>query len=319
MQALRIAVLGAGGVGGYFGGRLAAAGARVVFIARGAHLAALRRDGLRIESQLGDVRVPAADATDDPAHVGPVDLVIVAVKLYDTREAISRSAPLVGEATAVLTLQNGVDSVEELAAVFGTERVLGGVAKIGAVIRTPGIIRHTGTLATLVLGEPDGTRSERVTAIGRALSSAAIDHIISDDIRREIWDKMVFLATFSGLTTCYEVTAGELRADPARRARAQRCFAEAFAVANAHGAGLPEDTPDGKMQRLDDLPAAMVSSMLEDRRRGRRLELPWLSGAIVRLGAEKGLPTPEHAAIVRALEPFLHGAAGSPPAGAGAV
>ena len=303
---MRIAVVGAGGVGGYFGGRLAASGADVVFLARPPHAAALRGDGLRIQSELGDVTAAVAVASD-PREIGAVDLVIVAVKLYDTQAAVRDCALLLGDRTAVMSLQNGLDGLRQLCAAFGEQRVLGGVVKIASVIERPGLIRHTGTLAEWILGELDGTPSDRVASIGHLLAAAGIDHSISRHIRREIWDKLVFLSTFSGLTSLFRLPLSGWRDDPELRALATDCFAEAHAVAQAHGADLPADTAIRKTHRLDELPADMASSMLEDLRRGRRLELPWLSGAIVELGAEKGIETPNHRFICRALKPFIEG------------
>ena len=300
---MRIAIMGSGGVGGYLGGRLAASGEDVAFIARGAHLAALRSEGLRIESGgLGDATVDPAAATDDPASVGPVDLVIFAVKLYDTEGAAQAAKPLVGRATGVVTLQNGVDSVEVLSRVLGRQHVIGGVAHIAAVIAAPGVIRHTGTMARFQFGELDGAQSERVAALSAALDGAGVDHQVSADIERDIWSKMVFLATFAGLTALTRLPIGRVRADPDTRALYQAGLAEALAVARARGIALPDDFVARTLARTDQLPYEMKSSLLNDLESGRRLELPWLSGAIVRMGQEHGVPTPTHAFITTALK-----------------
>jgi 2-dehydropantoate 2-reductase len=300
---MRIAVMGSGGVGGYLGGRLAASGQDVTFIARGAHLAALRDQGLRIESAgLGDATVAPARATDDPPTVGPVDLVIFAVKLYDTESAARAARPLIGSGTGVVTLQNGVDSVAVLAAALGADHVIGGSAQIAAVIAAPGVIRHTGTMARFLFGELDGAQSERVAALSAALEAAGVDHQVSDDIARDIWAKMVFLATFAGVTALTRLPIGRVRADPDTRALYSDGLAEALAVARAKGSALPHDFVAKALARTDQLPAEMKSSMLEDLERGKRLELAWLSGAIVRMGRELGVPTPVHAFITTALK-----------------
>ncbi|MDF2781672.1 MAG: 2-dehydropantoate 2-reductase [Geminicoccaceae bacterium] len=300
---MRIAIMGSGGVGGYLGGRLAASGEDVVFIARGAQLAALRSEGLRIESGgLGDATVDPAAATDDPASVGPVDLVIFAVKLYDTESAAQAAKPLVGRATGVVTLQNGVDSVEVLSRVLGRQHVIGGVAHIAAVIAAPGVIRHTGTMARFQFGELDGAQSERVAALSAALDGAGVDHQVSAEIERDIWSKMVFLATFAGLTALTRLPIGRVRADPDTRALYQSGLAEALAVARARGIALPDDFVARTLARTDQLPYEMRSSLLNDLEAGRRLELPWLSGAIVRMGQEHDVPTPTHAFITTALK-----------------
>jgi len=299
---MRIAIMGSGGVGGYVGGRLAASGQDVTFIARGAHLAALQEQGLRIESARGDVTVQPAQATDDPAAVGPVDLVIFAVKLYDTEQAAAAIRPLIGPATGVVSLQNGVDSVGVLSAELGREHVIGGSAHIAAVIAAPGVIRHTGTMARFLFGELDGAQSERVAALSAALDKAGIDHQVSADIERDIWSKMVFLATFAGLTALIRLPIGPIRADPETRALYQEGLAEALAVARAKGIALPADFVAQTLARTDQLPFEMKSSLLNDLESGRRLELPWLSGAIARMGEEQGVPTPTHAFITTALK-----------------
>jgi len=299
---MRIAIMGSGGVGGYLGGRLAASGQDVTFIARGAHLDAIRERGLRIESALGEVTVRPAQASSDPATVGPVDLVIFAVKLYDTEAAAEACRPLVGPATGVVTFQNGVDSPEVLTRVLGREHVVGGVAQIASVIGAPGVIRHTGTMARFACGELDGRTSARVEALAAALRAAGVEHVVSDAIQRDIWAKMVFLATFAGLTALIRLPIGPIRGDPDTRALYRDGLAEALAVARARGIALPEGFVAQTLARTDQLPSQMKSSMLEDLERGKRLELAWLSGAIVRMGAELGIPTPVHGLVTTALK-----------------
>jgi 2-dehydropantoate 2-reductase len=305
---MRIAVMGSGGVGGYVGARLAAAGQEVTFVARDTHLAAIREHGLALRSALGDVLIRPAQASDDPGAIGPVGLVIFAVKLYDTEAAAAATRPLIGPQTGVVTLQNGVDSTELLARVLGRDHVIGGVAQIAAVIDQPGVIRHTGTMASFVFGELDGARSERVVALAGALQAAGVEHRVSEEIQRDIWDKMAFLATFAGLTALMRLPIGPIREDAETRAMLREGLAEASAVARARGIALPDDFGERTLVRCDRLPYEMKSSMLQDLERGRRLELPWLSGAIVRLGRDLGVPTPTHAFITTALK--LHAAGG---------
>jgi 2-dehydropantoate 2-reductase len=299
---MRTAVMGTGGVGGYFGGRLAASGQDVAFIARGAHLEALRQRGLAIRSALGDATIAPVRASDDPAAIGPVDLVIFAVKLYDTEAAAEAVRPLIGPATGVVTFQNGIAGTEVLTAKLGTAHVIGGVVKIAALIAEPGVIRHTGTMAELVVGELDGSASARVAALSAALEAAGVKHAVSDDIRRDIWDKMVFLSTFAGLTSLLRLPIGPIRSDLETRRLLRDGLAEAVAVARAAGVGLAEDLVERQLEQIDRLPAEMKSSMLQDLERGNRLELAWLSGTIARMGRDLGVPTPTHALIATALK-----------------
>jgi 2-dehydropantoate 2-reductase len=304
---MRIAVMGTGGVGGYFGGRLAAAGQDVTFIARGAHLAALRQRGLAIRSALGDATVSTVRASDEPAAIGPVDLVIFTVKLYDTDVAAEVVRPLIGPDTGVVTFQNGITGPEVLAGKLGAEHVLGGVARISAIIAEPGVVRHTGTIAELLFGELDGSSSARVAALAAALEAAGVRHTVSDDIRREIWDKMVFLSTFAGLTSLMRLPIGPIRADPETRRLLRDGLAEAHAVARAAGVGLSEDLVDRTLERIDGLPYEGKSSMLHDLERGGRLEVAWLSGTIARMGKDLGVATPTHALIATALKLHAEG------------
>lgn len=300
--------MGSGGVGGYVGARLAAAGEDVTFIARGAHLVAIRAEGLRVTSALGDAAIRPAQATEDPTAIGPVDWVLFAVKLYDTEAAALATRSLIGPGTGVVSFQNGVDAPEILARIVGAEHVVGGVAKIAAVVAEPGVIRHTGTMAEFVFGELDGSQSERVVALSAALEAAGVNHQVSDAIGREIWDKMVFLATFAGLTALIRLPIGPIREDPDTRAMLRAGLAEALAVANAKSIDLPADFVDRALAHIDRLPHEMKSSMLQDLERGNRLELPWLSGAIVRMGQKLGVATPTHRFIMAALK--LHAAGG---------
>lgn len=307
---MRVAIMGSGGVGGYFGARLAAAGADVTFIARGAHLAAMRVAGLRIRSAVGDLHLEPVQATDDTSAIGPVDFVLFAVKLWDTESAAAACHPLIGAQTAVIPFQNGVDAVSVLTRQLGAAAVMGGVAHIASTIAEPGVIAHTGTLARLTFGEVDGGRSARAEALLAACRSAGFEAHISDDIQGEIWRKFVFLVGISGLTAMTRKSAGELRADPDIRPILRRAMEETRLVANARGVTVPADYVGQTLQFIDGLAPAMKSSMLNDLDNGRRLEAPWLCGAVVRMASEYGIDTPVNATIYAALKPYVGGRGG---------
>jgi 2-dehydropantoate 2-reductase len=294
---MRIAVMGTGGLGGYFGARLALGGrADVSFIARGAHLQALRADGLRIEGPQV-MHLLQVQATDDPASVGPVDLVMLCVKLWDTESAIERIRPMVGPHTAVVSFQNGVLKDAPLRAAFGDTRVMGGVGYIAATIDRPGTIRQTGPMQRLVFGEFDGSRSSRAEAFLQACIAGGINADLSTSILREIWQKFVFLAGLSGTTTTIGRTIGPIREHPQTRVFLRDAMAEVVAVGRAHGVDLPADYADVRLALADDVSPAMTSSMHHDLQRGNRLEVRWLAGAVVELGRAVGVPTPLNRAI----------------------
>jgi 2-dehydropantoate 2-reductase len=299
---MKIAIFGAGGVGGYYGARLAAAGEDVHFIARGAHLEAIRTSGLRVTSANGDVHVQPARATDDPAATGPVDLVMIAVKLYDTEDAAAACPALLGPDTAVVSLQNGVTAADTLSEAVGAERVFGGLTYILATIARPGVIEHLGEMAKIRFGEVDGTRSARVEALEDALLAAGVDAAISDAITVDLWTKFAFLAPVSGVTSLIRLPLGPIRADPDTRALLRAAMDEAVAVAHARGVRLPDDLAERHMAMVDALPQTMGSSMLHDLTHAKRLELPWLSGTVARMGHEAGVATPTHDTIVTALK-----------------
>jgi 2-dehydropantoate 2-reductase len=303
---MRIAIMGSGGIGGYLGGRLAAAGQNVSFIARGAQLAAMQERGLRLESPLGDATVRVT-ASDDPATIGPVDLVLFAVKLYDTEPAAEACRPLLGESTGVVTFQNGVDSTETLARVLGSDHVVGGVAHISAYVAEPGLIRHATDYARFTFGELEGRRSARVAALAEALQAAGVDHVVSSDIQVDLWQKMVFLASLSGLNALTRLSIGPIVQDPDTHGLLRGAVEEADAVARAKRVAVPDDMVASAMAVLTDLPPGVKASTLLDLERGRRLELPWLSGTIARLGRELGVPTPIHAFITTALKLHRNG------------
>ena len=305
-QIMRIAILGSGGVGGYFGGRLAETGTDVTFIARGAHLAALRERGLRIDSPQGSHQVARVQATDDPATIGPVDIVFFTVKLYDTDEATQMLPPLIGPDTLVVPFQNGVDSVEALTRAVGREHVAGGTAYVAAVIAEPGLIRHT-AMGSLIFGPLDGGRSPLLDRLLEACRHAGFGVTLSDHITADIWAKFVRLTVFSGMTALTRCPIGPLREDPDLLAMMRAALLESIAVARAKGVTLPEKAFSEMDQAMGTLPSNARSSMLEDLERGRRLELPWLSGTIVRVGQEVGVDTPVHRFITTALKPHVNG------------
>ncbi len=295
---MKIAMMGSGGVGGFFGGRLANAGHDVTFIARGAHLAALRQQGLTIENEpQGNLHVSGVRATDDPASIGPVDLVILSVKLWDTESAALQVKPIVGPDTAVLSLQNGVVKDDILRRIFGDAAVMGGVCYVATHISKPGVIHQTGTMQRIVVGEYDGRRSRRAEELHAALAASGVTAELSGDVRRSIWEKFVFLVGLSATTTSMRRTLGPIRSNPQTRAFLHDIIREVVAVGRAHGVALPADFADNRMAFGDTLPADMTSSMHHDLEKGNRLEVEWLSGGVVRLGAEKGIPTPCNRAV----------------------
>ena len=304
---MRIAILGSGGVGGYFGGRLAAAGADVTFIARGAHLNALRERGLRIESPKGDLHLPRVDATDDPMTIGPVDLVFFAVKLYDSEAATRMLPPLIGPTTLVVPFQNGVDAVDTLAGAVGRSHVACGTAYLAAVIGEPGVIRHT-AMDRLIFGPLDGIRSPLLERLLDACRPAGFEATLSDRIEVDIWSKFARLTVFSGMTSVTRSPIGPLRSDPDLLAMMQAALLESIAVGRAKGVPLPVTLTSEIEAATEALPPGAKSSMLQDLERGRPLELPWLSGAVVRIGQEVGVETPIHRFIATLLKPHVDGA-----------
>ena len=306
---MRIAILGSGGVGGYFGGRLAATGTDVTFIARGAHLAALRERGLRIESPRGDIHVPRVTATDDPAEVGPVDIVFFSVKLYDTDAATRMLPPLIGPQTLVVPFQNGVDSVDVLSRAVGRAHVAGGTAYVYAVIAEPGLIRHT-AMGRLIFGPLDGARSPLLEQLLEACRGAGFDAILSNHIMDDIWSKFARLTVFSGLTAVTRCSIGPLRDDAGLSEMMRGALRESITVARAKGVPLGDDLVDEIQVATAALPPNARSSMLDDLEHGRPLELPWLSGALVRMGKEVGVDTPIHRFIATVLRPHVKGSRG---------
>jgi 2-dehydropantoate 2-reductase len=307
---LKILVVGAGGVGGYFGGRLAAAGIDVTFVARGETLAVLRRDGLTIRSPLGDAHIERVHAVEHPDEAGPVDLVIVAVKLWKTEAVAATLAGVAARGAAVVSFQNGVEKDELLRRHVPASAVLGGVSYIAASIAERGVIAHGGPMQRLVFGEHDGTRSERVETFLSACQRAGIDGQASDAIDRLIWEKFVFLVGLSGTTSLFGEAIGAIRTDPDRRALLLAAMREVVAVGRAQHVALAPDFADDRLVFCDGLPATMTSSMAHDLAAGRRLELPWLSGAVVAMGKKLSIATPANERIVQTLAPRQDGEIG---------
>jgi 2-dehydropantoate 2-reductase len=301
---MRIAVFGAGAVGGYFGGRLAQAGEEVALIARGKHLQALQARGLRVDSIAGDFAIRPVEATDDPARVGAVDAVLVGVKAWQVTEAALAMRPLIGPETFVLPLQNGVEAPHQLAAALGAEHVLGGLCKIISSLVGPGHIRHTGMAPPYVaLGELDNRPSERAERLRRVFERAGFTAEIPPDIHVAMWEKFLFIASFSGVGAVTRAPAGVLRSRPETRHMLEQAMGEALAVAQARGIALTEEAISRTMALIDGLPPGGTASMQRDIVAGRPSELEAQNGAVVRLGREVGVATPLHAFIYHSLLP----------------
>jgi 2-dehydropantoate 2-reductase len=307
---MRIAIVGAGAVGGYFGARLARAGEDVTFIARGSHLDAIRTRGLEVVSPaLGDFIVRAR-AEADPSVVGAVDLVIFAVKTYDNDTAIPLLAPLVGTATAVLTLQNGIDSAAQLAATLGEARVLGGTTYVATAVEAPGRIVQTGVHRSIIFGEAFGERrmiAPRVAAIAETLSAADIEATAVADARVPIWDKFVYLAPFSGFTGAARLPIGPLWRQALVRERFYAAAREVAAIADAEGVRISADRFATLEHYMDGIPAGTRSSLLVDLDQGKRIEVEALQGAAVRRAAALGVPVPILSTLYAVLKPWAEG------------
>jgi 2-dehydropantoate 2-reductase len=285
--------MAAGAVGGYFGARLAAAGHDVFFIARGAHRDAIVKNGLKIESVHGDMHLAKPNVTDDPAEVGPVDIVLFAVKLWDTESAAEAARPLLGPDSRLITVQNGIDSVDRLSAVLGADRVVGGAAYIATVMASPGVIRHTSQFAILRIGRADKKPDAKLSAFVDAGKAAKLDINLSADIQRELWQKFIFLTAMAGSTASLRSTIGPIIADPELREFFHALMEEAFAVGKAKGVALDHAYIDERMNFLvNKIEPGMRASMAHDLERGNRLELDWLAGKVRALGREFGIPTP---------------------------
>lgn len=300
---MRIAVFGTGGVGGYFGARLAQSGQDVVFIARGAHLRAIQTSGLRIESIIGDFVISPAQASDDPSQVGPVDAIVVGVKAWQIPDAAQAMRPLVGEQTIVVPLENGIEAPELLGAVLGAEHVLGGLCQLSAFIAGPGHIRHVGIEPYVAFGELDGRPSPRAERLFQAFESAGVKADIPADIQVAMWDKFLFIASTSGIGAVTRAPMGVYRNLPETRRMLIGAMQEIFAVAKARGVKLPDDTIEKRLAFIDNLPPGVLASMQRDILEGRPSELMSQNGAVVRMGQTLGVPTPVHTFIFNSLLP----------------
>jgi len=307
---MRFGILGSGAVGGYYGARLARAGHDVTFIARGAHLAAIRERGLAVRSpMLGDFTVRAR-AEEDTTKVGPVDVVIVAVKAYDNANALPLLAPMLGSVSSVLTLQNGVDSVQEVAVLVGEGPVIGGTTYVATALSSPGVIEQTGTHRRIVFGEVFGSlprASARVRAIHDAFADADIQSEPVDDGRVPIWEKFIFLAALAGFTGASRLPIGPLWADPDVRARFLDACREVEGVARAEGVNVASDVVERVNSYVRGIPGSMRSSLLIDLAQGKRIEVEALQGSVVRRAARAGVPVPIMSTLYALLKPFAEG------------
>ncbi|MCB1763167.1 MAG: 2-dehydropantoate 2-reductase [Gammaproteobacteria bacterium] len=293
---MRIAIMGAGGLGGYFGARLCKGGADVHFIARGKHLKAMRSEGLRVEGP-EPIHIATVHATDEPKEVGIVDFVMICVKLWDTEAALRQISPMVGAGTTLISFQNGVLKDHSLRAAYAESQIMGGVGYVAATIDRPGVIRQTGPMQRLLFGEFDGSLSARGQALLEACLAGGINAELSSSIVREIWQKYVFLVGLSGTTTTMRKHIGPIRENEQTRAFLLDVMREVVAVGRAYGVDLPEDYAEARLQLADDVAYDMTSSMHHDLERGNPLEVRWLSGGVVELGQQKGVPTPLNRAI----------------------
>jgi 2-dehydropantoate 2-reductase len=288
---VKIAIMGSGAIGGYYGALLQHGGADVTFVARGAQLAAFRQSGIAIEGPR-PLQLPTVKATDDPATIGPVDMVIFAVKLRDTESAARAILPVMTPQTGLISLQNGVQKDDMLAPIVGRKALLGGAAYVGVAVARPGVIRKTGPMERLAFGEYDNKVSPRAQAFLDACKAGGINGDIPADITLELWQKFVFLTAMSSITSSMRTTIGPIRANPLTRAFALDIMREVVAVGRARGVALPADFAEKRIGGVDALAPDMRASMALDLELGRPLELPWLAGAVVDMGKEAGIPTP---------------------------
>ena len=304
---MRIAVMGTGGTGGYFGGLLARAGEEVAFIARGAHLEAIGKNGLAIKSVLAGDFTISATATDNPADIGPVDFVLFCVKAYDNAAAAEQIRPLIGPETVVLSVQNGIDNEQQIGDVIGPDHVLGCVSYVSSTIQSPGVIAQTGGPGTLVLGEMQGGTSSRTEALQSTLQNSGITAELHQDIQVALWQKFIGICGVNGITALTRLPMGEIVACRETHNLMRGTMQEVEAVARAGGVNLPKGCVDQSVDFFSSMDRSVRGSMYYDLAGGRRLELEVLNGAVVRLGSEHGIPTPINFAIYAALKPYLNG------------
>ena len=298
--------MGTGAIGGYVGARLAAAGAEVTFIARGAHLAAIRTGGLRVSSPLGDVHVTPASATEDPAAVGPVDIVLLGIKLYDVEVAAEAIAPMVGDRTAVICVQNGVDATAIVARLYGEARVVGGTVMINAEIVSPGVIKHN-AMKLVTLGELDGRKSARLERFVALANTAGIETRLSHDIRLEIWRKFLLMAPMAAISAMTRLPLARIREHEETWRLAEQGMREVVAVANSVGVGLTDADVERTLAFVRGMVPTWKASLTVDLEQGRRLEIEWLSGAVCRLGEAAKIEVPFHRVALGVLKPHAAG------------
>ncbi len=303
---MRIAVMGTGAIGGYVGARLATAGAEVVFIARGAHLAAIRGAGLKVTSPLGDLHINPATATDDPAEVGPVDMVLLGVKLYDVEAAVRALQPMLVPETGVVSLQNGVNAPTVIAEIAGPAHCIPGVVLINGEIAGPGTIQHN-ALNSLIVGEPDGSSSARLERFVEFGNKGGLEVTLSPDIWLEVWRQFLLMASMGGLSAMTRVPLGRIRETPATWRLAEQAMREIVAVAQAEGVGLTEVDIEKALAYVQGVPPTWKSSLTFDLEQGKQLEVEWLAGAVCRLGEKAGIDTPFHRTVLGALMPHASG------------
>lgn len=309
---MRVAVMGAGGTGGFFGGLLARAGEDVTFIARGAHLEAIRTQGLRVKSRLAGDFTVRARATDDPRDVGPVELVLFCVKSYSTAEAVEKIRPLLGENTMILSVQNGIDNEDRIAQVVGRKPVLGAVALVTSVIEAPGVIAQTAGLGKIILGELGGGMSARTERLKEVFRRAGIATDVHPDIRIALWEKFIFICGLSGVTALTRLPIGPILASPEARALLQGTMEEVEAIAQAEGIPVPAGSTSRALTFMSGLEPWARGSLYHDLAAGHRLEIETLNGTVVRLGGKHTIPTPLNFAIYAALRPYAAGPPNSP-------
>ena len=304
---MRVAVMAAGAVGGYFGGRMAAAGHDVAFIARGAHRDAIRPDGLKVQSPFGDLHLKEVNVTDDPKQVGTVDLVLFAVKLWDTETAGHQMSPFIGPNTRVITLQNGVDSVERLAPIVGHDATIGATTYVVTTITSPRVIRHTGTMAKILCGRLDRRPDAVLASYVEQMKAANIDITLTDHMLLDLWKKFVVLSGTSGITASTRQPLGVIRDDEDVHAFFYKLMHETIAVGRAAGIAFAPDFPAELDRAVAAFPAMMKASMANDLDMGNRLELDWLAGKVVAMGRKYGIPTPAQEAVYAILKPYRMG------------
>jgi len=304
---VKVVVMGTGAIGGYIGARLAAAGAQVTFVARGAHLAAIRTAGLRVLSPLGNLTVAPASATDDPRVVGAVDVVLLGTKLYDVEAAAQGIAPMLHDGTAVICLQNGVDAPAIVERLHGAAHVVPSVVMINGEIAGPGVIKHN-AMNTLTVGELDGRASPRLEGFVAMANAAGIETTLSEDIRLEIWRKFLVLAPMAAISAMTRLPLARIRSEPETWRLAELGMREVAAVANAEGVRLTEHDVQKTLAFVMGMPATWKASLTVDLEQGRRLEVDWFSGAVCRLGEAAKIDTPFHRVALGVLKPYATGA-----------